>query len=91
MVNLPDPISAVDMYRTKGGQLTDPRSYGVDSIANDPQKLEIQKKSFIEKFPSFDHIFNQLVNGTNQIFKEALLLYININFVLIPCINFNDQ
>ena len=75
---LPDPILAADMYRNGGGRLTDPEPYGLDPIANDLVKEDIRKKAFFDKYDSFDNIFNQLVNERPQMFKEALLFYINV-------------
>ena len=78
IANLPDPVSASDAYRADGGHITDPTPYGVDPVAHDTTKLEIRKKAFFDKCSSFDFLFNQLVNGFPQSFKEALLFYINI-------------
>jgi len=76
--NLPNPDQAVQMYRASGGHITDPESFGNDPIALDADKKRIREQAFSEKYSSFTHIFNELVNGDAQHFKEALLYYTDI-------------
>ncbi len=57
----PAPTLAATNYRNNEGQLTDPAPFGIDPISG--EKAEIRRKTFEEKFPSTDVVFNELVNG----------------------------
>lgn len=75
---LPSPDLAVQMYINAGGSLTDPTPFGCDPICGCPSKIDLRKSAFLEKFPSFSDIFQELVNGDSSKFKRALLYYIDI-------------
>ena len=75
---LPSPELAVQMYTNAGGSLTDPESFGNDPISTLPSKVDIRKAAFVEKFPSLEDMFHELVNGDSSKFKKGLLYYIDI-------------
>ena len=75
---IPTVDDAVTNYRAQGGQLTDPDELGVDPISCDGNKSKIRQQTFSEKFPSFGIIFDNLVNGQPEMFREGLLFYLNI-------------
>ena len=75
---LPSPDLAVQMYTNAGGNLTDPDSFGNDPISTLPNKVDLRKTAFVEKFSSFGDIFHELVNGDSSKFKTGLLYYIDI-------------
>lgn len=75
---LPSSTQAVQMYTSSGGMLTEPSQFGTDPIAHSVQKKFIRQTSFSHKYPSFDHIFNEIVNGNSLPFKTALLCFIDI-------------
>ena len=75
---LPSPDEAAQMYRDNIGRLTDPVSFGNDPLANNDEKKLIRESYFKEKYPCFQQIFHQLVNGVDTPFRHALLLYCDI-------------
>ena len=74
---LPSSSQAVQIYTSSGGVLTEPYQFGIDPIACVGKKL-IRHTSFTQKFPSFDHIFHEVVNGNSSPFKNALIFFIDI-------------
>ncbi len=75
---LPSPDEAAQMYRDNGGRLTDPAQFGNDPRANCNEKKLIRESYFKEKYPCFQRIFHQLVNGEDTPFRHALLSYCDI-------------
>ena len=75
---LPLPEQAVQAYRNTTGVLTDPSPYGNDPLAQDSTKKDLRMQAFHDRFPSFDAIFHDLVNGNSAVFKQALLFFIDI-------------
>ena len=75
---LPSPDLAVHMSTNAGGNITDPDSFGNDPISTLPNKVDLRKTAFVEKFSSFQDIFHELVNGDSSKFKKGLLYYIDI-------------
>ena len=80
---IPTVNDAVASYRAQGGHLTDHDELGVDPSSHDRQKSRIRQQSFSEKFPSFGLIFDNLVNGQPQLFREGLLFYLSITNCLL--------
>ena len=77
-VVIPTVNDAVPTYRAQGGHLTDPDELGVDLISLDVDKSRICQQSFSDKFPSFGVIFDKIVNGQPEMFREGLLYYLSI-------------
>jgi len=75
---LPSPDLAVQMYANAGGRLTDPDLFGNDPISTCPNKVDIRKRTFLEKFPSISDMFHELVNGDSSKFRKGLLYYIDV-------------
>lgn len=75
---IPSPLNAVQMYTSNGGQLTVQSSFGVDPLSNNFHKQTIRQQSFGERCPSFDTIFGSIINGNTDMFKDNLLLFIDI-------------
>lgn len=79
---MPQPQQAADEYRSNGGRLTDPDHIIKDPLFNDAAKIEIRLHTFVKRYPSFDTIFHNLVNGNNVMFKDALKFFIDVTFRL---------
>ena len=75
---IPPPEQAVQMYRDNVGRLTDPAPFGNDPLANNHEKKRIREASFRARYPSYEDIFHQLVNGIATPFKHTLVFYIDI-------------
>ena len=73
---LPSSSTAVQMYEQSGGRISEVTEFGHDPIADDDNKCAMQ--AFTEKYPSFDIILPNLVNGNSLVFKRALKFYIAI-------------
>jgi hypothetical protein len=79
---LPHPQSAVQQYRSNGGQITDPDQSIIDPLLNAPNKLDIRLQSFTKRYPSFEPIFHNVVNGNKAIFIDATKYFIDITYRL---------
>ena len=80
--HLPSSTQAVTMYREEGGRISDETCFGEDPIYSDSTKCSIRMQAFSERFPSFDAIFHELVNGNPALFESALLFYIDVSYRL---------
>ena len=47
-------------------------------MTNDSQKCAIRDAAFASRYPSFDPMFHQIVNGNDRLFQEGLKYFINI-------------
>ena len=74
---LPLTDQAVQLYESSGGRLSDPTPFGSDPLHGDRQ--EMRDRAFHQRYPLFDSIFHQLVNGDNLAFKQGLLFLIDLN------------
>ena len=76
------PADAVHLYQQNGGHLTEESNDGQDSLANDPQKYAIRDAAFASRYPSFDPMFHQIVNGNDHLFQEGLRYFIDMTYRL---------
>lgn len=79
---LPALDQATEAYRNNSGTLTDPAPYGCDPLEQDADKQRIRIQAFHDRFPSFEVIFHNLVNGHGTVFKQALLFYMDVTYRL---------
>lgn len=79
---LPQPQEAANDYRLNGGTITDPDQNITDPLCNTSDKIEIRHQSFTNRYPSFDIIFQNLVNSESSMFKNGLKFFIDITFRL---------
>ena len=79
---LPDTMAAVAMYNQEGGNISDGAQFGYDPLDGDANKTSIRNQAFNGRYPSFEHIFHQLVNSNSTPFKEALKFYLDVTFRL---------
>lgn len=79
---LPSPAEAVHMYEVHGGHLTEEGHFGKDPLANDTEKCRIRETAFIDRYPSFEPAFHNIVNGNDALFREELKYFIDISYRL---------
>lgn len=75
---IPRPEQASQAYRNRVGILTDPAPFGSDPLEQDSVRKGLRMQVFHDRFPSFDAIFHELVNGNSSSFRDALLFFIDI-------------
>ena len=81
-LSLLDTMAAVAMYNQEGGNISDRAQFGYDPLDGDANKTSIRNQAFNGRYPSFEHIFHQLVNSNSTPFKEALKFYLDVTFRL---------
>lgn len=66
------------MYRQQGGRLTDPRTYGTDSLAGD-EELQTRRDQLYKSGLGcpISAVFSQLIRGDQQPFDSAITSYIS--------------
>ena len=80
---LPNPPEAVRLYEQEtGGRISEESGFGLDPIGTDANKCSIKKQAFFDRYPSFEDIFNNLINSNSVVFRSALLYYIDITYRL---------
>ena len=74
---LPTPDEAVEIYqRTYHGHITEPSVYGIDLLEDNEELQQIRYNNFIE-YHNIELIFADIVNGTTDAFRDALLFHIS--------------
>lgn len=79
---IPTPTQAIYMYRANGGHITEESNFGEDPLASDVDKYRIRESAFVQRYPSFEAIFHNLVNGNSSPFKNGLKYFIDITYRL---------
>ena len=69
--------NAVPLYRQAGGTLTEDYSFGFDPLASNPRLVQQREEEFLRENPSFDEIYNNVVNGNGFLFQQALLSFLH--------------
>lgn len=76
------PSQAVATYESNGGNITSPRPYGTDPLADDLEKKQTRDEAFRQKF-TFEDIFDSVVNRNNgESFQAAFLFYADVSYRL---------
>ena len=79
---LPTPDEAVEIYqRTYHGHITEPSVYGVDLLEDNEELQQIRYNNFNE-YHNIELIFAEIVNGTTDAFRDALLFHISESTLL---------
>lgn len=78
---LPTSQEAVYRYVNVGGAITSAHEFGVDLLADFDEKKKLRHDGFVLQY-SFERVFHLVVNGNNELFKEALLFFIDITYRL---------
>lgn len=78
---VPTPAQAVATYESNGGNITSPRPYGIDPLAEDHEKRQTRDQAFTQKF-AFENIFDSVVNGNGEPFQAAFLFYSDVSYRL---------
>lgn len=79
---IPSPAEAVRMYEAHGGHITEESHFGKDPLANDAEKCTIREMAYMERYPSFEPAFHNIVNGNDALFREELLYFIDTTYRL---------
>ena len=79
---IPSPAEAVRMYEAHGGHITEESHFGKDPLANDAEKCRIREMAYMERYPSFEPAFHNIVNGNDALFMEELLYFIDTTYRL---------
>ena len=81
---VPTADEAVQLYEQDGGTLTLFGDFGVDPLGelDDEGKRQERVRLFAQRFPSFELLFHRLVNGNSSLFKEAILYFMQITFLI---------
>ena len=74
---LPTPDEAVEIYQwTYHGHITEPSARGIDLSEDNEEPQQIRYNNFIEHH-NIELIFADIVKGTTNVFRDALLFHIN--------------
>ena len=74
---MPTPDEAVEVYqRIYHGHITEPSVYGIDLLEDNEELQQIRYNNFIE-YHNIELIFADIVNGTTDAFRDALLFHIS--------------
>ena len=72
---IPSTSEAKYAHRCAGGIITEEHQFGIVPLNGYPEKRRTKNEAFLQQF-SFDNIFHSLVNGNDNLFKEALLFFV---------------
>ena len=61
----------------KNGNLSEPKDFGKDRLISDESKLRCLE-IFLEEFPSFETIYDDIVSRNTTTFRNALMYFIQI-------------
>ena len=75
---VPLPEDAARQYREAGGHLTQFSVFGEDPLASDAIRVNQREEEFYHRYPTFDPIFSNTVNGYHSLFHEGLLYFIEL-------------
>jgi hypothetical protein len=73
---IPSTLSAVNSY---DGRLTTNASYGKDPLIDHPRLQELRERDFYQVYPSMDQIFRNILHSNGDLFKEAILFFLDLN------------
>ena len=79
---IPSPEEAIKLFEEAGGSLTHFSVFGADPLGDDVIRKQQREVQFHQGYPSFDPIFYNLVNGDDTLFRQGLLLYIQLTHSL---------
>lgn len=78
---LPSAAVAIEQYRTNGGNISDPCSFGSDPIGSNTSKKDIRYHSFTSHY-SFNTLFCEVSNGCGSSFSSGLRFFIDVTYRL---------
>ena len=76
---LPTPADAVSQFEQLGGSLTLFPQFGENPLCGKSEWMDLRNAEFTRKYPDFNNIFHQLVNGDDTLFVNGLQYYISIS------------
>ncbi|XP_031560877.1 uncharacterized protein LOC116296908 [Actinia tenebrosa] len=76
---VPDGLTAAQIYEGNGGNLTRFGSFGLDPLQGNQELSTQREQLLLQNIASYEAIFNQLVNGNPSLFQRALIYYITLS------------
>jgi len=73
---IPNKDTAVHLYEIHGGQLTLFSEFGTDSLMGNPVLCQQREEFLFQNIPSYEAVFNEVVNGNSSMFQRGLLCFI---------------
>ena len=70
---IPLPEEAVRQYQQAGGHITHFSGFGEDPLINNAILSHQREAKFHQRYPNFESLFHELVNGDDSVFREGLL------------------
>ena len=70
---IPLPEEAVRQYQQAGGHITHFSGFGEDPFINNAILSHQREAKFHQRYPNFESLFHELVNGDDSVFREGLL------------------
>lgn len=74
---IPTPENAFQQYERGGGKLKSFGEFGKDPLSETPHLQEVRQKEF-EKYPTFDKVFNGIVNNDPSLLRQSIQAMITI-------------
>jgi hypothetical protein len=79
---IPNIQQAVDSYEATGGRLLDAADFGTDPL-RDSEELKMRREQlFAAAISSIDSVFHCVVNGHLDVFKGAIVAFVDITVAL---------
>ena len=74
---------AVDSYEATGGRLADAADFGIDPLRDSEELIKMRREQlFAAAIPSIDSVFHRVVNGHLDVFKDAIVAFVDITVAL---------
>lgn len=74
-----DASSAVQLFESYGGHLTQFSPFGEDPLANNTNFIHRRETTFMSRYPTFDQFFHSVVNSDHSLFRQGLLFLISLS------------
>ncbi|KAK3740772.1 hypothetical protein QZH41_017516 [Actinostola sp. cb2023] len=74
---VPDGPTAAQIYESNGGHLTRFGGFGRDPLLGNATLL--QQRELIQNIPSYEAVFNEVVNGNTSLFQHGLMAFISFS------------
>ena len=79
---IPSQADAVRQYEEAGGRITHFSGFGKDPLVNNTTLIQQREAEFHQRYPNFHSFFHKLVNGDDSVFRNGLVLFIQLTQTL---------
>jgi len=69
-------FQAVQLYESHGGRLTRFGAFGIDALMGNQLLCQQGEEYLFQNIPSYEAVFNNVVNGNASMFERGLLCFI---------------